>query len=274
MNKQKNKFEKFKQNKNLRQIEKNEIVFDIDNRKVGLEAINFIGVNLYYAGYNFEIWYAEAQKSPHLHIKNIIGLEDLNYEQLKKYKEIFIRKYTPERYLEWVDFSLCAKHLIAKENEKHYKYNTKKELLNIWNTAKSNFAEENLIKKAKKQKEFTSAPLTKFENVKIDLMEKKCLWLQNTIKKKDLSHEERSCLMFIYLKIGEEGEKRLREIMERQEDYSEKKTNYFIERYKKQGKFYGISCRKLIEKRLCKYPECSFYKKAKRKVALKNGISN
>ena len=114
----------FKQNKNLRLIEPNEIVFDIDNRDFGFKAINFIGVNLYRETYKFEIWFAEGQKSPHLHIKNIFYLDNLNPEQLKKYKELFVKKYCPKEYHEFLDLTLCTKHLIAEENKLHFKYKT------------------------------------------------------------------------------------------------------------------------------------------------------
>jgi len=132
---------------NRRQIEANEIVFDVDNREIGFEAINFIGINLYNAGYNFEIWYAEGQKSPHLHIKNIPHLDELNQEQLKKYKEFFIKKYTPKEYLRFVDLALCSSHLIAEENKPHYKYRTIKKLCGVFNEDKINFCDREIYDK-------------------------------------------------------------------------------------------------------------------------------
>ena len=53
-------YKEYQKLKNLRPIEGNEIVFDVDNPELGFEAINFIGVNLYKEGYNFEIYYAES----------------------------------------------------------------------------------------------------------------------------------------------------------------------------------------------------------------------
>ena len=132
---------------NRRLIEDNEIVFDVDNRDVGFEAINFIGINLFNEGYNFEIWYAENQKSPHLHIKNIPHLDELNQEQLKKYKELFIKKYTPKEYLEFVDLKLCSNHLIAEENKLHYKYKTIKKLCGVFNEDKINFCDREIYHK-------------------------------------------------------------------------------------------------------------------------------
>ena len=145
-------YEEFKKIKNLRQIEDNEIVFDVDNRGVGFKAINFIAINLFKNGYKFEIYYAEGQKSPHLHIKGICNLE-LGKEQLRKYKELVLKKYTPKEYLDSVDFSLCPKHLVAEENKPHFKYKTIKKLLSTFNKDKDNFAEEKLIERVKKVKE-------------------------------------------------------------------------------------------------------------------------
>lgn len=148
------KFEKFKENKNLRFIEDNEIVFDLDDRERGFEAVNFCGINLYNAGYKFEIWYAEGQKSPHIHVKNILFL-DLEGENLKNYKKLFLLKYTPREYKEFVDLSLCSKHLIAEENKPHFKYKTIKRFFNVWNENKENFAEQELIEIATQGNEYS-----------------------------------------------------------------------------------------------------------------------
>lgn len=134
-----------------RLIKQNEIVFDFDSRDFGFHGINFTGINLVRAGYKFEIWYAEGQQSPHLHIKNISGLEGLEQEQLRKFKKLFMRKYTPKKYLQFLDIQLTGKHRIAKENELHYKYNTIKKLCGIWNEDKENFAESELIEEAKQE---------------------------------------------------------------------------------------------------------------------------
>ena len=144
-------YKQFKELNNFREISKDEIVFDVDNRDFGFEAINFIAINLYNSGYNFEIYYAEGQKSPHLHIKNIQGLEDLTPEQLKKYKELFLRKYCPVEYLPYLDFSLTAKHLIAEEHKPHFKYKNPKLLLNTWNEDKINYAEPELLSQTQQE---------------------------------------------------------------------------------------------------------------------------
>ena len=142
--------EEFKQ-KFGRLIEPNEVVFDFDDREKGFEAINFTGINLYSANYKFEIWYAQGQKSPHLHIKDIHYLETLTPEQLKKYKELLLLNYSPESYKQFLDLKLATRHRIAEENKPHYKYTTIKELCGVWNADKENYAEKELVEKAKKE---------------------------------------------------------------------------------------------------------------------------
>lgn len=134
-----------------RLIKPNEIVFDFDSREWGFHGINFTGVNLARVGYKFEIWYAEGQQSPHLHVKDIFGLEGLGEEQLKKYKKLFMIKYSPREYLKYLDIQLTGKHRIAKENELHYKYNTIKKLCDVWNEDKENFTDPDLFEEAKKK---------------------------------------------------------------------------------------------------------------------------
>ena len=134
-----------------RWIEPNEIIFDFDSREFGFHGINSTAINLANADYYFQIWYCEGGKSPHLHIKNIQGLEDLREEQLQQYKKLFMRKYAPTKYLKFLDIQLTGKHRIARENERHYKYGTIKKLCGVWNGDKSNFAELELLKKAKQE---------------------------------------------------------------------------------------------------------------------------
>lgn len=133
-----------KQIKASRDIAKDEIVFDIDNRDIGFKTINEIGVALAGAGYNFMIYYAEGQKSPHLHIKHIIGLDLLSKKALSEYKKEILKKYTPVYALKFVDLSLADKHLIAEEEMLHHKYGTPNRLLGAWNQDKENFCEPEL----------------------------------------------------------------------------------------------------------------------------------
>lgn len=149
-------YQDFQQLKNLRPIRANEIVFDVDNRELGFQAINEIGCNLLKAGYNFRIYFSEGQKSPHLHLKDIPHLENLSPKQLKAYKEAMLKKYTPDYALPYVDFSLCTKHLIAQEGKLHFKYQTEKKLLSIWNEENLNFCEPELYKQARGEPAYTS----------------------------------------------------------------------------------------------------------------------
>lgn len=137
----------FMQRNNLREIERNEVVFDVDNREIGFQAINEIAVRLSKEGYKFMIYYAKGQKSPHLHLKEIPKLDLLNREQLKKYKEMMLVKYTPEYALAFVDKSLCGVHCVACEEMPHFKYETEKRLIGVYNENNQNFRDEEIFNK-------------------------------------------------------------------------------------------------------------------------------
>ncbi len=124
-----------------RWIEPNEIIFDVDNREHGFHGINFIAINLYNDGIKFEIWFAKGGKSPHLHVKDIEGMEDLKEEQLTKYKKLFLKKYCPKEYIPYLDLQVAGRHRIATENKPHWRYKTIKELMNVWNEDKINFVD-------------------------------------------------------------------------------------------------------------------------------------
>lgn len=137
------KYEKFNNSYNLREILHDEIVIEFDmpdNYKGGIEAfrnevsfpaINLTAVNLYRTDYSFEIW-GHGGKSPHLHIHNL-PITHLDKTQRHLFKKMFIKKYIPEQYLKWVDYSLTGVHLIAMEYCFHWKgkYSIKK-LINKW----------------------------------------------------------------------------------------------------------------------------------------------
>ncbi len=150
------KHEEFMKIKKFRMIERDEIVVDIDDpSENGIYCYNETGINLVNAGYHIEIWYAKGMKAPHIHIKNILNLEELNYEELKEYKKLFLEKYIPKDY--WndkiPDYSLCSKHPIAEENKPHHKYGTIKKLVSEFNEQKFNFCEKDLYDKIKQIKE-------------------------------------------------------------------------------------------------------------------------
>src|SRR3990167_8775817 len=94
----------------------NEVVFDLDGCPNPAEALAEIGCNLYKAGYAFELWGVEGQRSfGHIHVFFEVRLPPL-------YKELFLKKYTPEKYHRYLDLGLCKRHRIATPNEIHYKY--------------------------------------------------------------------------------------------------------------------------------------------------------
>lgn len=126
-------YKNFDERYNLREILTDEIVieFDVKNKNIAWEGINFTGLNLYKAGINFEIW-DHGGKSPHLHIHNL-PIKNIEIDKRALFKKLFIRKYVPRDYLQFVDISLTGIHLIALEWTNHWKgcYGIK-ELVNKW----------------------------------------------------------------------------------------------------------------------------------------------
>lgn len=122
--------EEYHKLKNFRWIADDEIVFDVDDRELGFQAINHIAFNLFNADYGFSIYYAEGQKSPHIHLK-ILNLDKIITSDVRnKYKELFCLKYCPEKYHKYLDLSFYKKSRspIAGELKPHFKYGTIKEL--------------------------------------------------------------------------------------------------------------------------------------------------
>ncbi len=113
---------------NLRQILDDEIVieFDTDDKDLAWKGINFTAINLFNAGYRFEIW-DHGGKSPHIHIRNC-PIAHLDKDKLRSFKKFFIKKYVAKGYENCVDYSLCGIHVIALENVNHWKgkYGVKK----------------------------------------------------------------------------------------------------------------------------------------------------
>ena len=107
------------QDPRLRKIRNDEIVIEHDNctREEGLEYTEKT-IKKLDEKYAFEIW-DHGGKSPHIHIRKIQGLLDLTEKQRKQYKKEFIKKYSgnPDK----ADYSLAGKHLIAAENQPHWK---------------------------------------------------------------------------------------------------------------------------------------------------------
>lgn len=132
-----------------RWIEPNEIIFDFDDREHGFHAVNYTGIILCNTGYQFEIWFSKGGKGPHIHVKEIMDMGNLKEEQLKKYKELFLKKYCAPGYLKYLDFQTCGRHRIAVENELHWKYKTIKKLMGVWNEKKINTVDKGLQEMAK-----------------------------------------------------------------------------------------------------------------------------
>lgn len=135
-----------------RLIKDDEVVFDIDDpTDNGTRCIHAIADNLRDGGYNFEIWKAEGQKQPHIHVKNIKGLSKLTPEQLKNYKKLITEKYIPQDF--WndkiPDSSLYSKHLIAEEDKPHFKYKNIKTLIVHGNPNNENKAEPEILNQCK-----------------------------------------------------------------------------------------------------------------------------
>ncbi len=114
-------YNEYEERYNLREILNNEICieFDVDDQNTAWEAINLTGVNLYRAGYTFEIWDHKG-KSPHLHLRNL-PISHLSKDELRLFKKVFIKEFVPKAYHDFVDYSLTGIHLIAVEWANHWK---------------------------------------------------------------------------------------------------------------------------------------------------------
>lgn len=90
--------------------------------------INLIGVELLKRKIDFGVYYVEGGRSPHIHIYNVDELDNLDYEDRKRYRVSFLNKICPKEIK--VDYELCdEKHLCALEFVNHFKYNNPKRLL-------------------------------------------------------------------------------------------------------------------------------------------------
>lgn len=123
-------YEEFNPKWRLREVLKDEIVIEFDfNDFKGLikdfqdivsnPGIKKTGDNLFKEGFSFSVW-SHNGKSPHLHIQNL-PIKHLNKEELKLFKEFFIKKFVPIEYHKYLDFSLCGVHLVRLEHSKCWK---------------------------------------------------------------------------------------------------------------------------------------------------------
>jgi len=174
-------YQEFQNLKNFRPIARDEIVLDCDDRGNGDFALRQIGMAMSAVSYRLEIWKAAGQKSYHIHIKDIPHITELPKEQNRLYKELLIKKYINKvieilgykpQYFDRVDFSLCIPdHLIAKENNLHYKYKTKKELLAAINQDYKNFCEQDIYQQVLNYK--PESRLLKNENIETKTLSQK-----------------------------------------------------------------------------------------------------
>lgn len=82
-------------------------------------------------------------------------------------------------------------------------------------------------------------------------LEQSCLFIQRCLNSTDLKHQERTYLLFIYSRCGDNGINRFKEIMKRQRNYKEYTTNYQIQSYLDKKKLIRLSCKKIIKEGLC-----------------------
>lgn len=114
----------------LRTIADNEIVieFDSDNPKRGMVLAKRMTKRLRYLKYAFVVYKAEGQRSPHIHIYNIKGLNKVDLDINREYKRRWFERYC--RFNE-TDTGINTKEssLLAIEDKPHFKYGTKKEFI-------------------------------------------------------------------------------------------------------------------------------------------------
>lgn len=136
-------------------------------RKLGLNLINKTEKRLA-DKYHYEIW-DHGGKSPHLHIKNIKGLAELEKDVRLAYKAVFCKKYSAD--FERTDKGYYSKErvLIQKENTPHWKKDLydkpyhNKELSREEFPKTENLLEDELLNNAykraeEKQKQLTDGP--------------------------------------------------------------------------------------------------------------------
>ncbi len=139
---------------NLRTITDGEIVveFDSDKPMRTLVLTRRIVRKLKGNNYSFVIWKAQGQRSAHIHIYDIKGLDKLDKDVNREYKRLWF-----EKYANWneADDSINTKssNLLAMENRPHFKYGTIKDLISSYNLEEgiSNQIELKLLKQAKKR---------------------------------------------------------------------------------------------------------------------------
>ena len=108
----------------VRGIKKDEIIIEFDKpitREQAVKAVKQTYDNVIKVGYSVEV-YDHTGRSPHLHIKNIKGLEELTQGHRKQYRLAFYDKYVPNEFRKYVDESFTSSfRWVALEGVQHYK---------------------------------------------------------------------------------------------------------------------------------------------------------
>lgn len=89
-------------------------------------------------------------------------------------------------------------------------------------------------------------------------MELSCSVINRLIAKTNLTHQERMILLLTYLRLGDKGEARFRQILSQQANYDSRITDTQIASAKKRPK-YGISCKRLQKLLICSDIKCKYY---------------
>ena len=113
----------------LREIADNEIVieFDTDDKKRVNKLIQKTVKKLFYNKYNFVV-YDHGGRSPHIHVYDIKGLDEQNYNSRREYKRLFLAKYANYKETD-VTLNTSSSHLIAIEGKKHFKHKKEKKII-------------------------------------------------------------------------------------------------------------------------------------------------
>jgi len=114
----------------LRTISDGEIVIEIDtdnalrSESIFRKVVKRLKAN----GYSFVAWKADGQRSPHIHLYDVKGLDKLNHKVNRNYKKLWFEKYAPWREVD-VGINTKTINLLAMEEREHFKYGTKKEII-------------------------------------------------------------------------------------------------------------------------------------------------
>lgn len=146
-------------------------------------------------------------------------------------------------------FNDCHESFTYVEENWHWIRNTIPESirnrLKIWReTGKNLGLPEHLLRPS-------SVDVGVIENPLIKRMEENCKAIASMIIKRELNHKERTALLFCYMKLGKEGEDRLRDILKQQLNYRYSITEKQLNGYRNKEK-YGIRCETLLDWGVCR----------------------